>query len=206
MVKGEFELASAAGTASGRNITLNGDGVGDVSLTLDTRGADLTAHATGVVHGAKIEADGEWKLAKETISRSVAMSTTQRVDLATAHRIYMIGGTDEQKNEVLPFEGYVEGRAKVAISLRKPQEFRAEVTLDQLQVNARKSQALRLVGAAAGCGSEERRPVVATITAKEVRIQSAEFAARDTGARESNGRCSVRPRAVARRSRGARIS
>ncbi len=62
IVKGEFELTSAAGDASARNITLNGDGVGDISLTAQTRGADLSVHATAIVHGAKIEADGAWKL------------------------------------------------------------------------------------------------------------------------------------------------
>jgi len=35
-------------------------------------------------------------------------------------------------------------RAKVSIALRKPEDFRAEITLDQLQINARKSQALKL--------------------------------------------------------------
>jgi len=62
-VKGEFELTSIAGDASARNVTLNGDGVGDVSLTAQTRGADLSMHATAMVRGATIEADGTWKLA-----------------------------------------------------------------------------------------------------------------------------------------------
>jgi translocation and assembly module TamB len=185
MVKGEFELTSVAGNASGRNITLNGDGVGDISLTVDTHGADLTGHATATVRGAKIEANGEWKLQGDDPG-SVTVQT-QRVDLATAHRIYMIGGTDEQKNEVLPFEGYVDGRAKVAISLRKPQDFRAEVTLDQLQINARQSQALKLGVQPQDVVLKNAKPVVATVTAKEVRIQSAQFAARDTSLEATGG-------------------
>jgi translocation and assembly module TamB len=185
MVKGEFELSSAAGDASGRNITLNGDGVGDLSLTAQTRGADLSVHAAANVRGAKLEADGAWKL--EGDDPGSATIQAQRVDLATAHRVYMIGGTDEQKNDVLPFEGFVDGHAKVAISLRKPQDFRAEVTLDQLQINARKSQALKLGVQPQDVVLKNTKPVTAIITAKEARIQSAQFAARDTNLEATGG-------------------
>ncbi len=185
IVKGAFELTSASGDASGRNITLNGDGVGDISLTAQTRGPDLSVHATATVRGAKLEADGAWKLDGDNPG-SVTIQA-QRIDLATAHRIYMIGGTDEQKNEPLPFEGFVEGRAKVAISLRKPQDFRAEVTLDQLQINPRQSQALKLGVQPQDVVLKNTKPVLAIITAKEVRIQSAQFTARDTSLEATGG-------------------
>ena len=185
MVKGEFELTSISGDASARNITLNGDGVGDVSLTAQTRGAELSVHATATVRGAKIEADGAWKL--EGDEPGSVNIQAPRVDLATAHRIYMIGGTDEQKNEVLPFEGFIDGRAKVAISLRKPEDFRAEVTLDQLQLNARKSQALKLGVQPQDVQLKNTQPVLLTVTAKEARIHSAQFAARDTSLEATGG-------------------
>ena len=185
IVKGEFELTSATGDASGRNITLNGDAVGDISVTAQTRGVDLSAHATATVHGAKIEADGTWKLEGDDPG-SVTIQA-QRVDLATAHRVYMIGGTDEQKNEVLPFEGFVDGRAKVAISLGKPLDFRAEVTLDQLQINAKKSQALKLGVQPQDVVLKNSKPVLATVTAKEIRLQSAQFTARDTSLEATGG-------------------
>jgi translocation and assembly module TamB len=178
VVKGAFQLTSVTGDASGRNITLNGDGVGDISLTAQTHGEEMTVHATAVVRGAKISADGSWKLEGDDPG-SVAIQAA-RVDLATAHRVYMIGGTDEQKNEVLPFEGFVDGRAKVTIALRKPEDFRAEITLDQLQINARKSQALKLGVQPQDVVLKNTKPILATVTAKEVRIQSAQFAARDT--------------------------
>ncbi|HEV1286232.1 MAG TPA: translocation/assembly module TamB domain-containing protein [Bryobacteraceae bacterium] len=185
MVKGEFELTSVGGDASARNVTLNGDGVGDVSLTAQTRGADLSIHAMANVRGAKIEADGAWKL--EGDEPGSVNIKAQRVDLDTAHRIYFIGGTDEQKNEVLPFEGFVDGRAKVAIALRKPEDFRAEVTLDQLELNARKSQALKLGVQPQDIQLKNTRPVVLIVTAKEARIQSAQFAARDTSLEATGG-------------------
>lgn len=185
VVKGEFDLTSVGGEASARNITLNGDGVGDVSLTMRTRGPDLAVHATAIVRGAKLEADGAWKLEGDDPG-SVAIQAP-RVDLATAHRVYMIGGTDEQKNEVLPFEGFVDGRARVAIALRKPEDFRAEVTLDQLQINARKSQALKLGVQPQDVQLKNTKPVSVIVTAKEARIQSAQFAARDTSLEATGG-------------------
>jgi translocation and assembly module TamB len=185
IVKGEFQLTSAAGTASGRSITLSGDGVGDISVTAQTHGTDLSMHVAATVRGAKIEADGAWKLEGDEPG-SVTLQA-QRVDLATAHRIFRIGGTDEQKNEVLPFEGFVDARAKVAISLRKPQDFRAEVTFDQLQMNAKKSQALKLGVQPEDVVLKNTKPVLATVTAKEVHIQSAQFAARDTSLEATGG-------------------
>jgi len=185
MIEGEFDLTSIDGDASGRNITLNGDGVGDISLTAQTRGQDMSVHANALVHGAKIEADGTWKLGGDDPG-SVTINAP-RVDLDTAHRVYMIGGTNEQKNEVLPFEGFVDGRAKVAISLRKPLDFRAEVTLDQLQINARKSQALKLGVQPQDVQLKNTKPVSVIITQKEARIQSAQFAARNTSLEATGG-------------------
>ena len=185
LVKGEFELTSVSGDASARGVTLNGDGVGDVSLTAQTRGADLSIHGTANVRGAKIDADGVWKL--EGDDPGTVNIQAQRVDLATAHRVYFIGGTEEQKNEILPFEGFVDGRAKVAISLHKPGDFRAEVTLDQLQMNARKSQALKLGVQPQDVQLKNTQPVVLIVTAKEARIQSAQFAARDTSLEATGG-------------------
>ncbi len=185
IVKDQFELASISGDASGRNVTLNGDAIGDFSLTTQTRGTDLTAHATATVRGAKIEADGAWKLEGDDPG-SVTIKA-QRVDLDTAHRVYMIGGTDEQKDEVLPFEGFVDGRAKVAIALRNPQAFRAELTLDQVQVNPRKSQALKLGVQPQDVQLKNTKPVSIIVTAKEARIQSAQFEARDTNIEATGG-------------------
>lgn len=185
MVKGEFELTSLGGDASARNVALNGDGVGDVSLTGQTSGAELSVHAAASVRGAKIEADGTWKL--EGDDPGSMNIHAQQVDLATAHRIYMIGGTDEQKSEVLPFEGFIDSHAEVAIALRKPEDFRAEITLDKVQVNPKKSQALRLGVQPQDIVLTNTRPVTVIVTAKEARIQSAQFAARDTRLEATGG-------------------
>ena len=185
LVKDEFEIASIAGDASARNITLDGDGVGDVSLSAQTRGDDLSVQATAIVRGAKIDANGAWKLeGDDPGSMSIQIP---RIDLATAHRIFRIGGTDEQKTEILPFEGFVDGSAKVAVALKKPLDFRAELTFDHLQANARKSQALRLGVQPEDIVLKNTKPVSVIITAKEARIQSAQFAARETSLEATGG-------------------
>lgn len=183
--KNQFALTALNGDISGRNATLNGDGVGDISIATQTRGADLSMQATAVVRGAKIQATGAWKLEGDDPG-SITVQP-QRVTLATAHRVYMIGGTDEQKNEVLPFEGFVDAHAKVAIALLKPEDFRAEVTIDQLQINARKSQALKLGVQPQDVALKNTKPVVIVINSKEARIQSAQFAARDTSLEAAGG-------------------
>jgi translocation and assembly module TamB len=185
MVKGEFALDSIAGDASAHNVTLNGDAVGDVSVTATTSGPDLSVKATTLVHGAKIDADGAWKLQGD--EPGTVSIRAQRVDIATAHRVYMIGGTNEQKEEVLPFEGFVEGRAQVSIPLRKPADFRAQLTLDQIQMNPKASQALKLGVQPQEVVLKNTKPVSVIITAKEARIQSAQFAARDTSLEATGG-------------------
>ena len=184
-MKDQFELTSASGDASAQNVTLNGDGVGAISLTAQTQGSDLSVHATANIRGAKIQAEGAWKLEGDEPGSVTIQS--QRVDLATAYRVYRIGGTDEQKNETLPFEGFIDSRAKVAISLRKPQDFRAELALDQVQLNAKKSQALRLGVQPQDVVLKNTKPVSIVVTAKEARIQSAQFTARDTSLEATGG-------------------
>ncbi len=182
---GAFDLRTLSGDASARNITLDGDGVGDVSVTAQTQGLDLSVHASAIVRGAKIDATGAWSLTGDDPGSLSIRS--QRVDIATAHRIYRIGGTNEQKNEVLPFEGFIDSRATVAVALRKPQEFRAEIIVDQVQINARKSQALKLGVQPQDVVLRNVKPVSVILTSKEARLQSAQFAARDTSLEASGG-------------------
>ncbi|HVO97779.1 MAG TPA: translocation/assembly module TamB domain-containing protein [Bryobacteraceae bacterium] len=182
---GAFALRTLSGDATARDITLDGDGVGDLSLTAHTQGSDLSVRANATVRGAKFDATGAWKL--EGDDPGSLTIHAQRVDIATAHRIYRIGGTNEQKNEVLPFEGFIDSHATVAVSLRKPEEFRAEITLDQAQINARKSQALKLGVQPEDVVLHNVRPVSVILTSKEARLQSAQFSARGTSLEAAGG-------------------
>lgn len=182
---GSFDLQSLSGDASARNLTLDGDSVGDVSATAQTQGSNLSVRAAATIRGAKFDAAGGFTLSGDDPG-SLAIHA-QRVDLATAHRIYRIGGTNEQKSEVLPFEGFLDGSATVAMSLRKPRDFRAEVAFSQVQINARKSQSLKLGVQPQDVVLHNVRPVLVTVNSREARLQSAQFAARDTSLEGSGG-------------------
>jgi translocation and assembly module TamB len=180
-----FDLKTLNGTGSARNVALDGDNVGDVSLTAEMRGSELAVRSTATVRGVKFDATGAFTLTGD--EPGTVTIQAPRIDIATAHRIYRIGGTNEQKNEVLPFEGFLEGRATVALSLKKPQDFRAEITLGQAQINARKSQALKLGVQPQDVVLHNTKPVVVLLTSKEARIKSAQFSARDTSLEASGG-------------------
>jgi len=180
-----FDLKTLTGTGSARNVALDGDNVGDVSLTAEMRGAELAVHSTATVRGVNFDATGAFTLTGD--EPGTVTIQAPRIDIATAHRIYRIGGTNEQKNEVLPFEGFLEGRATLAIALKKPQDFRAEVILDQAQINARKTQALKLGVQPQDVVLHNTKPVVVVLTSKEARLKSAQFAARDTSLEATGG-------------------
>ncbi len=99
--------------------------------------------------------------------------------MPTLQAVVMAGGT--LADDVLPFDGFVDGAsAAVTMSLRKPHDFRAELTVNQLQLQPKSTQDLRLGVQPPDLVVKNSKPVIVDITSNEARIRSAEFTARDT--------------------------
>jgi translocation and assembly module TamB len=175
---GELSLVSLNGDASVRGVTFNGEGFGDLSLTAATQGAELGLTATAQVREVKIHGQGVWPL--EGDRPGSATIRFPRLSVEALHNLIMIGGTAEQKSAAPPFEGYLEGSATLAVSLRKLQDFQADVTLDTVQLNPKPSQTPRLGVQAQDLVVKNTQPVVIAVSAKEARIRSAQFTARET--------------------------
>lgn len=185
LVNGELTLTSVSAEASLRGVTLDHDSLGDISLSAETRGADVAIRATAKVRDATLQGEGSWRL--EGDHPGSATMRFSRITLATLHSLAVIGGTVAQQEAVPPFDGFVEGRASLSMALRKPRDFRAEVTLDTVQLNPKPTQTLRLNVQPQDVELKNSQPVVVEISSKEARIRSAQFTGRDTSLEAAGG-------------------
>ncbi len=177
LVKDDLVLTSIGGDMDFRGVVWNKQSLGDATVHAETHGSDLALRVNAKNHTLTAEAQGSWRL-----SGDYPGSATVQFSRATAgelQSVLMAGGPLAE--DELPFEGFVDGaRATISIALRKPEDVRVELTIDQLQMNTKPAQTLRLGVQAQDLVVKNSKPVTIEITAKEARILSAEFTARDT--------------------------
>ena len=178
VAKGAFALTSAAGTASAQAVTIDHQPVGDIALTAETRGSDVSVGAKGKLEEASFEGQGSWSLVGDELG--TATLRFSRMNLASVNRLVMLGGTAEEEQSVLPFEGFVEGRMALSGPLVRPRDFQAELTLDTVQINAKSTQALQLGVQPADLVLKNSQPVVVAVSSKGAQLRSAHFTGRDT--------------------------
>ena len=178
MDRGTVLLRSVNGEASARGITLDRQNLGDVNLTAATSGNEVALQAKAQVRGTAIDGQGKWRLEGDYPgSGSFRFS---RLSVATLHDLVMLRGTATPKTTAPPFEGFLEGSATVTVALRNPRNFRSDVKIDSLQLNAKQQQALRLDVQTQDVQIRNTQPILVTVSAQEARITSAHFTARDT--------------------------
>jgi len=175
---GALLLRSLSGEASARGVTLDRQKLGDLSLAAETSGNELALQAKGQVRGTALEGQGKWRLEGD-FPGSGSMSFS-RLPVATLHDLVMLRGTAAQKAAAVPFEGFLEGGATLNVALRNPANFRADVKIDTLQLNAKPQQALRLDVQTQDVQIRNTQPILVSVSAQEARISSAHFIARDT--------------------------
>jgi len=176
--KGALALRTASGDVSARGVTISGEPVGDLTLNVETRDTELALRGNAQVHGTSIQGQGMWSLQGD--QPGTATLRFSRMSVATLHDLVMIGGTAAQKSAAPPFEGFLEGGATVALALRKPENFQAEIKIDTLQLNARSAETLRMGVQPQDMVIKNTQPIVVAVSAKEARIRSAQLAARET--------------------------
>ena len=152
MANGKFELTAATANLTGQNLTVDGEDIGDATVTAETKGTALTARATGHLRDATVEANGQWRL--EGDDPGEATIKFSRISIASVHDLVMLGG-QQDRSGAAPLEGFIEGGATVTVPLQKLDAFRAKVTLTTVQVNPRPSQSAEARRAAARSTSEE---------------------------------------------------
>ncbi len=177
LVNNELTLDSIDGNATARGLIWNQQPLSDVVLNAETRGGEVAVHGSGKIRDVNIDAQGSWKLAGDYPGSATLRFS--RATVATLHDVFMAGGP--LADTVLPFEGFIDGaRANISVALRKASDFRAELTIDQVQLDPRPAQTLRLGAQAPDIAVKNSKPVTVDISSKEARIRSADFTARDT--------------------------
>jgi len=183
VARGGFALESAQSDLAIDRVRVDRQEIGNLALAVETRDAQLQVHATGKVRESVVDATGSWRLDQDGAG-SVTIRFS-RLSIASLHDLVMIGGDPQEQQSGVPFEGSLEGGAKIDVALRKPQDFRAEVSIDTLQLNAKPSQALRLGVQPQDLVLKNNRPVIADVSLQEARLRQAEFTGRDTSIQAS---------------------
>jgi translocation and assembly module TamB len=177
LVDGGITLDSINGDATAHGLIWNQQPLSDVALNAETRGGDVAVRAGAKIRDVNVDAQGSWKLAGDYPGSATVRFS--RATVATLNSVFMAGGP--LADTVLPFEGFIDGaRSNISIALRNPSDFRAELNIDQVQLNPRPAQTLRLGAQAPDIVIKNSKPVAIDISSKEARIRSADFTARDT--------------------------
>ncbi|MBV8844703.1 MAG: translocation/assembly module TamB [Bryobacterales bacterium] len=176
---GAYSLASADGNASAQKITLDKQPLGEVSLTGSTAGTNVAVTATGKVRDIAFNSQGSWRLDGDEPGSANIQFT--RATIESLHKLAMLAGTAPATDQSeLPFQGFVEGHAILSLALLHPQDFRAEVTLDAVQLNPKADQTLKLGVQVQDVTVRNTQPVIVDVNSREARVRSAQFIARDT--------------------------
>lgn len=174
-----FTLTSASGNISAQQVSVASESIGDISLTAETRGTDVSIQARGKIEDAPFQGDGVWKLDGD--NPGTANVRFSRMSIDSVHRLAMLGGlAPHQDQPDLPFEGFVEGSARVTVALRKPDQVQAEVTLQTVQLSPNPKQKLPQGVTAQDITVRNTQPVALVVNSREARISTAQFTARGT--------------------------
>src|SRR6185437_16287391 len=121
---GELAIEAINGEATAHAVTWNRQAFGDIAFTAATRGNDLLLGAAAQVREVSVQAQGSWQLNGQMPGRATVKFS--RANLATVHSLVT---TDPPANTTLPFEGFIDGAAaSIEIALRRPRDFRAELS------------------------------------------------------------------------------
>ncbi|HEY6345650.1 MAG TPA: translocation/assembly module TamB domain-containing protein [Bryobacteraceae bacterium] len=176
--RGRIELTSAEGNVSAQTVTLDGQPLGEIALSGGTASSNASVAITGKLRGVAFDGQGSWKLEGDEPGSVNIRFAPLSVDLL--HKLAMLSGAAPSGGGDLPFDGVVQGRAAVSIALQRPRDVQAQLTLDRVELDPKANQAKRLGVPQQDITVKSSQPVVIALTAREARIVSAKFAARDT--------------------------
>jgi len=177
ITSGSFELKAATVDLTAKGVTVDDEPIGDLTLKAETKGTEMTVRASGNIRESTVEANGMWRL--EGDAPGEATVKFSRVNIDSLQDLVMLG-RKEDRPAVPPFEGFVQGAATITLPLRKPESFRAKVTLDTVQINPRPSQVLRLGVQQQDTILKNSQPLVVDVTNDRAQLAAAQFTGRNT--------------------------
>jgi len=176
--RGAFSLRTATADLSARDIRVEGEDIGNLKVTAETRGTQLTMNAGGNIRESAVEVSGSWALDGE--QPGTATLKFSRLGVGTLHELSMIGDSPEEHRDDLQVEGYIEGGATIAVPLKRLQAFQSTVTLNVLQLNPRPGQTFGLNVQPQDLILRNSQPVVIDLSSNGARVRAAELRGRNT--------------------------
>jgi translocation and assembly module TamB len=177
IANGSFELTAAKANLTAKGVTVDQERIGDLALTAETKGNELTVQGSGNIRESTVEANGQWRLDGDAPGQATVMFS--RMSIASVQDLVMLG-RQEDRPAAPPLEGFVQGGATVTVALQKPAAFRAKLTLDMVQVNPRPNQVLRLGMQPQDVILKNSQPLVVDVTRDRAQISPGRFTGRNT--------------------------
>ncbi len=181
--KGEFDLTALDSQADVRGLTLESARMGNASITAKTHDHLLDLKVDGNLRNSRVTGSGQWRLTGDYQGRGEIQFTP--ISFGTLQRVAEAAGESTQ----LPFQGRLDGRIIVTGPLKNPDQLKADITLNNLEMRPPENQRIR-----AGVRSEDvvvrnTEPVSLEATTKTITIRSAKFTAKETNI-QATGRIS----------------
>ena len=177
IAKGSFDLTAATADLTGKSITVDGEPIGDLTLTAQTKGTEMTVRAGGNIRESMVEANGQWRLEGDAPGEATVKFSRMSID--SVQDLVMLGHTEDRPAPP-PAEGFVQGGATVTLALQKPEAFRARVTLDTVQINPRPNQVLRLGVQQQDVILKNSQPLIVDVTRERAQLSQTQFTGRNT--------------------------
>ena len=177
-LKNEFRVVTIVSQGSVRQVTLDGQRYGDLKLSANSRGNMLEIRAQANLFGnTPVQGSGEWKLEGDDPGHGEIV--VPRMTVASLHAL-IPNPVPNPARTPLPFEGFVEGRVSIDGPLRKPDQMKAAIRIDVLQINASASATPRAGAKVRDLVLRNARPIELEATSKGVEVRAAQLSGIDT--------------------------
>lgn len=170
---GDFRLLALGGDASLDDVTYDQRPIGSLALTAASQPDVLRVKAEGVVGAAQVRGGAEWRLTGDYPGKGQLQFAAMRLALVQDFFPDLFG-------KERPPSGSIDGNISFELALKKLDEARAQLMLTSLELRPNSEQRLRLGVQREDIVLRNSRPVVVDVDAKQVRVTSAVFTAKNT--------------------------
>ncbi len=174
----QLRLTALDGEASLRELVWRTRPLGSVQATAQTAAGKLAVTASGELCGSKVRAGGAWRLDGD-------YAGSGRADFSPA--LFTALAALAAPGKELPFEGFVAGDLDFSVPLTRPAGFRSAARFTAFELRPRVAPSNLREAVRRDLVLRNASPVLLRIDDQGVRIESAKFAARDTGVEVTGG-------------------
>ncbi len=173
--QGGMDLTSLTGELSFNNAIVDGVALGNIRLNADSKGDVLAIRADGDLRKTKVTGTGEWKLQGDYPgSGEIHFS---QMTFATLEDLLVTAG---KQKVTLPFLGFLQGGATLSGSLKRRENWKAQLKIDSFRMEPKPDVRPRAGAQLQDLALKNGTPIILDGDLQHVRVTSAHFVAKDT--------------------------